>query len=102
MEFMCKSHMDSCGDTEGEDTSGDECDDARVEINDDCTAESNAIQVEQRVNANESIETATQKPTEVTMTGQASKSNDNTAVPGENVITPEEKLGRHYNEQGLI
>ena len=34
MEFMCKSHMDSCGDTEGEDTRGDEYDDARDEIDD--------------------------------------------------------------------
>ena len=58
--------------------------------------------VGQKVSGNEIQETATEKTAEVTMQEQASKSNDNTAVPGENVITPEEKLGRHYNEQGLI
>ena len=42
-----------------------------------------------------------EKTVEVTLTEQASKANDITVVPGENVVTPEEKLGRHYNEPGL-
>ena len=97
MEFIGHSNIDSCSDTEGKGTSGDEYDDVRDEI--DWTAESNAIQVEQ--NTNEIQETATEKTVEVTITEQASKTNDNTVVPGENVLTAEEKLGRHYDEQGL-
>ena len=97
MEFIGHSNIDSCSDTEGKGTSGDEYDDVRDEI--DWTAESNAIQVEQ--STNEIQETATEKTVEVTITEQASKTNDNTVVPGENVLTAEEKLGRHYDEQGL-
>ena len=99
MDFMGSSHMDSCGDTEGEDTSGDEYDDARDEIEDNWTAESNAIQVEQ--STSEIQETAAEKSVEVTPTEQASKTNDNAVVPGENVVTAEEKFGRHYDQQGL-
>ena len=99
MDFMGSSHMDSCGDTEGEDTSGDEYDDARDEIEDNWTAESNAIQVEQ--STSEIQETDAEKSVEVTPTEQASKTNDNAVVPGENIVTAEEKLGRHYDEQGL-
>ena len=88
-------------DTEGEDTSEDEYNDARDEIDDNWTPESKAIQVEQRISANEIQQTAAEKTVDASMTEQASRANDNSAVPDENVVTPEEKLGRHYDEQGL-
>ena len=57
--------------------------------------------MEQSDSANEIQETATEKTAEVTITEQASKANDNSAAPDENAVTPEEKLDRYYDKQGL-
>ena len=74
--------MDYMGnDTDGEDTNGDEYGEARDKIDNNWTAGPNTIQVEQSDSANEIQETATEKTAEVTITEQASKANDNTAVP---------------------
>ena len=57
--------------------------------------------MEQRVSVNKIQEIDTENTEEVTMSEQASKANNNTVVPGENVVTTEEKRERHYVEQGL-
>ena len=87
---MRNSNVHSCSDTEGD--KYDKYDDARNQIDDNWTAASNSVQVEQRVSVNEIQVTATKKTVDVTMTDTTSKANDNTVVPDENVVTPEEKL----------